>query len=196
MVSQMESVRVSLFARFPLAGAAKTRLIPAIGAEGAAKVHRRLVERTVSTLRASGLAFEVRTTGASGAVFAEWLGGDVALADQGEGDLGARMASVTAPAILIGADAPDLTATILRQAVAALDECPVVIGPALDGGYYLLGFREPVPFLFDRMPWGTDAVFAETMRRLDERRIEAIRLEPLDDIDRPEDLARWPEFAA
>jgi glycosyltransferase A (GT-A) superfamily protein (DUF2064 family) len=110
--------------------------------------------------------------------------------------LGARLARVGTPVILIGADAPGLTVAILRQAVSALDECPAVIGPALDGGYYLLGYRDPVPFLFDDMPWGTDAVFAETMRRLEARKVETARLEALADIDRPEDLVRWPGLGA
>ncbi len=192
----MTSFRVSLFARFPVAGVTKTRLIPAVGGDGAATIHRRLVERTIATLRASGLAFEVRTTGAPEATFGTWLGGDVALVDQGSGDLGARLARVAAPAILIGADAPGLSPKILKQAAAALEDRAVVIGPAFDGGYYLIGFRAPVPFLFDAMPWGTDAVLAETIRRLDARGIATAQLEPLHDVDRPEDLTRWPDLTA
>lgn len=189
------AVRVSMFARYPTPGAAKTRLIPALGPDGAAMVHRRLVDRIVAALRASGLPFEVRTTGAPIADFADWLGDDIPFVDQGEGDLGARLARVGAPGIVIGADAPGLTADVLRRAAAALDDAPAVIGPAVDGGYTLLGYRDPAPFLFDAMPWGTGTVFAETMRRLDARGWRTIRLEPLEDIDRPEDLARWPEFA-
>lgn len=188
------AVRISMFARYPTPGAAKTRLISALGPDGAATVHRRLVEHLTAALRASGLPFEIRTTGAPVAAFGDWLGRDIAFVDQGEGDLGARLARAGAPGIVIGSDAPGLTASVLRRATKALDDAAAVIGPALDGGYTLLGFREPAPFLFDAMPWGTDAVFAETMRRLDARRWKAVRLEPLQDVDRPEDLALWPEF--
>lgn len=186
---------IALFAKFPRAGAVKTRLIPALGAAGAAALHRRLVERTLATLRASGARFTLCTSGAPVAAFTEWLGNDVRCIDQGEGDLGARLARVPAPAILLGADVPDLAPQHLQQAAAALEEVPVVIGPAHDGGYYLLGFRQPVPFLFADMPWGTGAVRAETERRLAERGIAWRQLEHLADCDRPEDLARWPDLA-
>ncbi len=186
--------RLSVFARFPTPGMAKTRLIPAIGADAAARVHRCLVERTVATARDSGLAFEVRVTGAPRAAFAGWLGEDVALVEQGDGDLGARLARVPAPAILIGSDAPGLTATLLATAAAALSTHRAVIGPALDGGYTLLGFREPIRFAFEDMAWSTERVFEETMRRFAAYGIEPLVLPALGDIDRPEDLAACPEL--
>lgn len=182
-----------LFVRYPTPGLAKTRLIPAIGASAAADVHRRLAERTVATVHAATLPLVVRTTHEPAARFTAWLGA-VATVDQGEGDLGERLARVPAPAILLGADIPDLTPHHLLAAVRALDEVPVVLGPATDGGYYLLGFRAPVPFLFDTMPWGTDAVLAETVRRLDERGVAHQLLKPLRDCDQPEDLAHWPDL--
>ena len=185
---------VALFGRFPVAGKAKTRLAPAIGHEAAAEVHRQLVERTLATVRESGLPFAVWTTGADHARFAEWLGADVALAEQGEGDLGARLARVPAPAILLGADVPDLSALHLRDAAMALEQSDVVIGPAIDGGYYLLGFRRPLPFLFTDMPWGTERVLKETERRLNAHGASFTCLETLHDCDRPADLARWPEL--
>ena len=188
-------VGVQLFLRYPVAGRAKTRLIPRIGAEGAARVHRRLAERTVGTVRAARLPLTLRTTGETAELFGEWLG-PLEVVDQGGGDLGQRLARVPAPALLLGADIPDLAPAHLRAATDALAEVPVVIGPAVDGGYYLLGFREPVPWLFDAMPWGTDGVFAETVRRLDARQVTHRVLDPLHDCDRPEDLARWPELAA
>jgi rSAM/selenodomain-associated transferase 1 len=188
--------KIALFARYPTPGKAKTRLIPALGAEGAALVHRRLVERTIATIRESGVPFTVWFTGAAREHFAAWLGEDVELAEQGEGDLGERLERVPAPAILLGADVPGLAAQTLRQAVDGLRSHEVVIGPALDGGYYLLGFNQPVPFLFVDMPWGSDAVFEETMARLDAQGLEAALLDPLDDCDRPEDLERHPELLA
>ncbi|WP_419729652.1 TIGR04282 family arsenosugar biosynthesis glycosyltransferase [Lichenicola sp.] len=188
--------RLAIFARYPTPGMAKTRLIPAIGADAAARLHRRLVERTVMAARQSGLAFELRATGASIEAFTDWLGGDVALVEQGEGDLGARLARVPAPAIVIGSDAPGLTADLLAEAAAALRMHAAVIGPALDGGYTLLGFREPVPFAFEGMAWSTDTVFAETMHRLRTHGIAPLVLPMLADIDRPEDLLDWPELLA
>lgn len=186
---------VALFARYPVPGAAKTRLIPALGAEGAARLHRLLVERTLATIRASGLPFAVHCTGAPLADFAVWLGADVPLVEQGEGDLGARLARVAPPTILLGADVPDLTPAQLAEAAQALDSAEVVIGPAQDGGYYLLGYRQPVPFLFTAMPWGTSAVLAETLDRLHRRQVTPHLLAELADCDLPEDLARWPELA-
>ena len=186
---------VTLFAKYPRAGEVNTRLIPALGPDGAAALHRRLTERTLETARASGLSVEVRYAGASREDFAAWLG-DVMLVEQGAGDLGARLGRVKAPAILLGADVPDLHAGHLRAAAEALAEVPVAIGPAGDGGYYLLGFREPVAFLFEDMAWGTGEVLAETRRRLEERGVAYRLLEELSDCDRPEDLSRWPELLA
>lgn len=188
------SARIILFARFPEPGRAKTRLIPALGAERAAELHRRLTERIVAELRASGLPWSVAVTGAPLADFARWLGA-ADLFDQGEGDLGERLARIAPPVIFIGADIPDLAVAHLRAAAAAVGAGRVVVGPAEDGGYYLLGLPAPMPFLFGDMPWGTDRVFGETVARLDARGIAPVLLEPLADLDRPEDLARWPDLA-
>lgn len=192
----MTAPLVALFAKWPSPGYAKTRLIPALGAEGAARLHARLVERTLSAVRASGLPFEVRGTGAAPGEFAQWLGEGVRAVDQGEGDLGARLARVPAPMLLIGADAPDLTPQHLRASAAALGTTPAVIGPAADGGYWLLGLSHAMPHLFASMPWSTDAVAAETIARLAGSGIVPAMLETLHDCDRPEDLARWPDLVA
>jgi uncharacterized protein len=187
---------VALIARYPTPGAAKTRLIPMLGAEGAARLHARLVERTLATIRASGLPFEVHTTGAPVADFAAWLGAGVNYVEQGEGDLGARLARVAAPTILLGADVPGLTAHHLVSAAQALTSHAAVIGPATDGGYYLLGYTRPLPFVFNAMPWGTSSMLELTMMRLAEHDITPKVLDPLADCDRPEDLAPWPELTA
>ena len=84
-------MRVALFTRWPEAGKAKTRLIPALGPQGAADLHKRLTERSVATVRAAGLALEIRSTGADPAQFRDWLG-VASVIDQGEGDLGERLA--------------------------------------------------------------------------------------------------------
>ena len=188
--------RLVLFTRFPEPGRAKTRLIPALGAEGAAVLHRRLTERSLAVMRASRLPFELRVTGADLASFHAWLGADVPCVEQGEGDLGARLirASAEAPVILLGADTPDLAAVHLTDAAAALDRKLAVIGPAEDGGYWLLGLARPMPALFIDMAWSTDTVYAATRARLAEAGIEPEVLATLGDCDRPEDLARWPDL--
>jgi rSAM/selenodomain-associated transferase 1 len=187
------SPRVILFTRFPESGSAKTRLIPALGAERAAQLHRVLTERTVQAVRSSGLMLELRTTGAPTAAFEEWLG-RLSIIDQGEGDLGNRLsrAGPPYPTIFIGADAPDLTPALLQLAAHELQNASAVIGPAEDGGYWLLGLSHPVDAVFEGIEWGTSSVFGQTMDRLAAARIDPVLLPKLADCDRPEDLARWP----
>ena len=192
----MSPPRLVIFTRFPEPGRAKTRLIPALGAMGAAMLHRKLTERTVAAARASGLAIEVRTTGASKADFAGWLGSDLDYIDQGEGDLGERLkrAASPTPVLFIGSDLPDLTANHLVDATARMRTHRVVIGPAEDGGYWALGLTEPCDDLFQDMPWGTDRVLELSLARLRKRGIKPALLPTLADCDRPDDLARWPEL--
>ncbi|GAA0269591.1 TIGR04282 family arsenosugar biosynthesis glycosyltransferase [Alteraurantiacibacter aestuarii] len=190
----MQPPTIALFAKYPAAGAAKTRLIPALGPEGAAQVHRLLVERTIATIRHSGLPFAVYFSGAPREDFAAWLGDDVALVEQGEGDLGDRLTRVAAPAILLGADIPGLTPRHLQQAASALDRSDAVVGPAQDGGYYLLGFRQRLPFLFTDMEWGTASVLDHTLARLKAQNIAFTLLDMLADCDRPADLAHYPNL--
>ena len=183
-------LRVALFTRWPTPGLAKTRLIPALGAQGAADLHRRLTERTVATVRAAGLALEIRSTGADPDRFGDWLGVE-SVVDQGEGDLGERLARTAQmpPVLLLGADIPGLLPQHLTSAAAALVTASAVIGPAADGGYWLLGLAAPMPQLFIDIAWGTDAVLAATLAKLP---LGTPRLETLSDLDTPEDLARWP----
>lgn len=190
--------RLVLFARYPVAGACKTRLIPALGGQGAAALHRRLTERTLGVMRASGCQVTVAFTGAGSDQFEAWLGSDVALIEQVAGDLTDKLLACLdpAPVIFFGADTPDLTLGHVQQAIAALMSHQVVIGPAEDGGYYLIGMREALPELLTDMPWSTDQVLPETCTRLSRLGITPVLLETLSDCDRPEDLLRWPEPAA
>jgi rSAM/selenodomain-associated transferase 1 len=185
-------VRVALFTRWPTPGQAKTRLIPALGPQGAADLHRRLTERTVATVRAAGLPLEIRSTGADPAQFRDWLGVETVV-DQGEGDLGVRLARTaqTLPVLLLGADIPGLTAAHLAAAAAALATAPAVIGPAADGGYWLLGLAMPMPQLFTGIEWGTGEVLAATLAKLPP---DTPRLDTLSDLDTPADLADWPDL--
>lgn len=187
-----------LFAKYPVPGFAKTRLIPALGAEGAARVHQHLTERTVRTLLASGASVEVRYAGATQAQMRAWLGDGVALVEQVQGGLTERMvdASRAGPHIFFGADTPELDVRTVRCAIALLANHDVVIGPAEDGGYFLIGMQSAQPALLTDMPWSTEQVFTETIARCTSRGLTAAILPVLADCDRPEDLERWPDLRA
>ena len=193
-----EPVALAILAKAPVAGSVKTRLIPALGADGAAGLHARLIERTVATacVAAIGPVTLWVTPAAPHPCFTALTSRfQMALAAQPDGDLGTRMLAAcqgaAGPAIVIGTDCPALTPTHLRQAADVLrDGTDVVVIPAEDGGYVLIGSRQPQPRLFDAMTWSTDTVVAETRRRLAELDLTWRELVPLWDVDRPEDLAR------
>ncbi len=193
----MPPIRLVIFTRYPEPGLAKTRLIPALGAEGAAALHRRLTEQTLAAARMSGLTIEVRVTGAPHAAFVDWLGPDLSFVDQGDGDLGERLqrAAAPLPVLFIGSDLPDLSAAHLREAADLMQSGGTVLGPAEDGGYWALGLTHPADYVFTAMPWGTERIFRLTWARLTERGKTPILLPTLADCDRPEDLKRWPAFA-
>jgi rSAM/selenodomain-associated transferase 2/rSAM/selenodomain-associated transferase 1 len=195
--------RLILFARFPVAGKVKTRLIPALGAEGAAALHRRLVLRTLRTAHAlcqsQNVELEIRFAGDNAQEMQHWLGGGWLCRPQCEGDLGQRMAGAFADSfregstatVIIGSDCPSLTPAVLADAFAALKTNPVVFGPATDGGYYLIGLTRPVPELFQSIAWGTESVLAQSQEILSRNLFKPALLKPLDDLDRPEDLTAW-----
>ncbi|MCC6748729.1 MAG: TIGR04282 family arsenosugar biosynthesis glycosyltransferase [Deltaproteobacteria bacterium] len=191
---------VILFTRYPEAGRAKTRLIPRLGAEGAAALQRRLTGHALGEAlrlqRATpGLAVEVRTEGGDPERLTAWLGEDLCWQPQGTGDLGERLRRALddrlgrgARAVLVGCDLPGLSAELLRQAVAALSSHDLVLGPAHDGGYYLVGLRNRAPTLFHDIPWGGPTVLERTLERARAASLAVALLAPLADVDRPEDL--------
>lgn len=189
----MTTPHVVIMCRYPVPGRAKTRLIPALGPDGAAAMHKTLAERTVSTVRASGLPFTLWGTGGTSEAFTDWLG-DLSHKDQPEGDLGERLlaAAESYPTLFLGTDIPDLNPAHLKQAADALASGQAVIGPAADGGYWLLGLPEPADDLFRGIDWGTETVYAATRDKMDRLSIKPLVLEELHDLDRPEDLERWP----
>ncbi len=189
--------RIVLFARYPVAGECKTRLIPALGADGAASLHRKLTERTIGVIRGGGAPITLAFTGAAQSDFEQWLGNDIKLVEQEEGDLTAKLLACLdpAPVIFFGADTPDLDTRHVVAAINGLQTHEVVIGPAEDGGYYLIAMRTALPELLTDMPWSTDQVLPETLTRLARLGIAPLLLETLSDCDRPEDLARWPALA-
>ncbi|RME89643.1 MAG: DUF2064 domain-containing protein [Verrucomicrobia bacterium] len=199
--------RLLVFARFPRPGQAKTRLIPALGPDGAAALQRRMTEHLLGSWRAllaTGIALEVRHDGASDRAMRRWLGPGFRYAAQGEGDLGARLKRAFAEAfqrgaprvVAAGTDCPALDATRLRVAFAALAKADVVLGPAADGGYYLIGSNRFCPALFDDIPWGTDEVLAATLERIRQNSLTVHLLPELPDVDRPEDLRHWEAVRA
>ncbi len=194
----MSSIRLVLFTRYPTPGQAKTRLIPALGANGAAELHRRLTEATLATLLATGLPVELWVTSAEVAAFEAWLGKTTPIRPQEAQDLGARMnrALQATPAILVGSDLPTLTASHIAHAAALLADGKVALGPAEDGGYYLVGLPSPMPLLFEAMVWSGSDVLSATRHRLDTHSVPYALLPTLPYLDRPEDLARFPGLVA
>lgn len=194
----MTSERLIVFARFPRPGEAKTRLVPALGAEGAAAAQHEMTLLLLSRLGGFRASTEIRCTGAAPAEMAALYGDDLAYADQGEGDLGERMRRALSDAlpaadraVLVGSDCPDMNAAHVREAFDALGERDVAVAPAQDGGYALIGLARPAPTLFDRIPWGTAGVLETTLARAAHLGLTVALLPALGDVDTPEDLPRW-----
>jgi hypothetical protein len=185
--------RILVFAKAPVPGRVKTRLIPALGAEGAAALARAMLERTLEEALASGLPVEL--CGEPDA--AEWNEArpGLALTAQGSGDLGERLTRAAeralgeGPILLIGADCPELDRVRLRSAADALEAHEAAIHPAHDGGYALLGLRRFDRSVFDGIEWSTSRVAAQTMARIDALGWSLWVGETLRDVDEPEDLA-------
>jgi len=193
-----EPIAVAILAKAPVAGAVKTRLIPALGADGAAALQERLIARTVETACAAAIGpVTVWVTPAPvHPCFARLASlHQTGLAVQPDGDLGARMLAACeaagGPAIVIGTDCPAMTAAHVREAAAVLRAGnDAVVIPAEDGGYVLIGSRSPQPGLFVEMTWGIETVMAETRGRLARNALSWREPALLWDVDRPEDIAR------
>ena len=199
----MPRERLILFTRYPVAGKAKTRLIPELGAEAAAETQRELTEltlhRAVSIAIARGVHIEVRYEGGDARLMRDWLGPMPRYTPQGGGDLGQRLARAARDAfddaagsvVIIGTDCPRLDERILQKAFDALHENDVIFGPAQDGGYYLVGLRKPMPALFQGIAWSTSRVLAESLNIARANGCEPALLASLPDVDEPADLADW-----
>lgn len=188
-----------VFLRLPEKGKVKTRIAETLGEEAALDIYKKLASSTLKAL--SGLTCLV------------YLYFDPGLPDetnrlpefiyrpQTTGDLGKKMAHAFEEvlqhhpsALLIGSDCPYLTADIIQQSFMALDECDAVLGPAVDGGYYLIGCHAVHPTLFENMPWGTNMVLPETIHQIQALRLKHTLLETLQDIDSADDWARYLQF--
>ncbi len=193
-------MRILVFAKAPVPGQVKTRLIPALGADGAARLAAHLLGLALRQAQQAALGpVELCMSPAPDAP--EWAGialpSDIETRDQGEGDLGARMARAARRSLehgeavlLTGTDCPTLTATHLRDAARRLAAHDAVLIPASDGGYPLLGLARFDASLFTDMPWSTDAVARLTLERIAALGWRVWIGPTLDDIDTPEDLVR------
>lgn len=192
---------VAVMAKAPTPGRVKTRLSPPLAPREAAALYRCLLLDTVACAKSvrDVTAVVAYTPAARRAAF-EALCPGVGLMPQHGADLGARLAGVFArlfargfrAAVAIGSDTPTLPARYVRDAVGILlgGQADVVLGPARDGGYYLIGLRSPEPDLFTGVPWSTGAVYATTIARARRASLSVASLPPWDDVDTIEDLGR------
>ncbi len=192
------NVDIAVFARAPIAGQAKTRLIPRLGAAGAARLQRQLIERSLARAQlVQGARVTLWSTADCADMRALAKAADAALRLQHGSDLGARMSAAFAdtldgqrPMLLIGTDCPAQTAADLEAATAALQEADAVVQPAEDGGYVLIGMKQFHPALFEQVAWGSATVIATTRERAADQRLRLAELPMCWDLDRGEDLDR------
>ena len=200
--------RIAMLTRHPDHGQAKTRLVPAVGHQGAAAIHRTLAAWAASEVLALGATREAETEiwydRGSPHRMRAWLGSLPRYRVQPSGDLGRRLRTVFETAfregahrcVAVGSDCPAMTAAHLRKAFAALETTDIVLGPATDGGYWLIGISAgsagvAMSSLFTGIRWGSAAVLRQTLERARACRLRVALLEELADVDRPEDLREW-----
>jgi uncharacterized protein len=199
--------RLIVFTRYPEPGKTKTRMIPVLGEDGAAILQKKMTEFTLKQAKmlqeTMSLSIAVFYSGGSEQLMRCWLGDEIIYQQQSNGDLGQRMKLAFARSlsissdkvVIIGTDCPELNLTILSQAFEILTYSDLVLGPALDGGYYLIGLSHLIPELFQGINWGTSEVFEQTKEIARQLKLKVGYLLPLHDIDRPEDLPIWNAIA-
>ena len=198
----MKPMRIVIFAKEPQPGFSKTRLIPALGAQGAATLAKLLLERMLQAAIASEVGVvELCVTPWSSEEVWRKMGVPVSvqLTDQGDGDLGVRMARAAQRVIdagesvlLVGTDCPQLDAGQLQIAALALQDADATLIPALDGGYVLLGLNQYDASVFSGIAWSTSNVATATHERIQALHWRVQTLAPLHDIDEPADLQYLP----
>jgi hypothetical protein len=196
----MRRTRIVIFAKAPVPGRVKTRLVPALGEIGAARLAHRMLKTTVEEALAAGLAIPELCVDPHplDEAWGPFLPTQhMRVTAQGEGDLGVRLARAAKRSILlgenvllIGTDCPALDRNLLRAAAASLAGHDAIIHPTLDGGYALLGLTRFDPSLFAGIAWSTDSVFAETVARIEALGWRLRVAETVFDIDEPADLER------
>ncbi len=190
---------VLLFIKSPEKGKVKSRLAKTIGEEAALEVFKRLACDTLEKLRDGNYLFKLCFYPPdSGAIIKDWLGDSFCYAPQQGRDLGERMRGAFVEAfsdgpekvLLVGSDIPDLSISLINEAFEALDTSNAVIGPARDGGYYLIGFNRAsfLPEIFQGIAWSTDSVFYQTMKIFGKSGLTVHSLRVLSDVDTFDDL--------
>lgn len=200
---------ILVFVRAPQPGRVKTRLATAVGDGAALRIYTRLAEHTLAEVRAlaaEDVAIRVHYAPSdTGDDVRAWLGAGPLYLPQADGDLGVRMKDAFARAfadgaervVIVGSDLPEVSASLLRRAFELLDAHPAVIGPARDGGYYLLGLRGMIEGIFDGMGWSTPQVLRATLERFSAAGVEPVALEEMEDVDTVDDLPPgWLDHAA
>lgn len=192
-----------IFTRYPEPHRTKTRLIPLLGPNGAAELQG---DMTVHTLAWAGelagrapVSVQVRFEGGDEARMRDRFGDSFPYLPQGPGDLGDRMTRAIEEAfaagadrvIVAGTDCPGITPALVEEAFERLATTDLVLGPATDGGYYLVGLRQPRPLLFRDISWGRETVLRETRHRARDFGLTTSLLPTLSDVDRPEDVPVW-----
>lgn len=202
-MTDKKNIRIIIFAKAPQANFAKTRLIPALGAEGAANIAYIMLKNTLSGAIGTGLG-KVELCVTPDLTSAVWQGVEipvgVEVSHQGEGDLGERMARATTRAlaqgeavILIGTDCIEMSAALLTEAIQSLDSNDTVIYPTADGGYALLGLRQFDPSVFSNIAWSTSDVAYQTILKIKQLHWSIHIGNLLHDVDMPDDLKHVPE---
>ncbi|MBK8248647.1 MAG: TIGR04282 family arsenosugar biosynthesis glycosyltransferase [Gemmatimonadetes bacterium] len=202
MYAPLPGDRVVVFARAPELGRVKTRLAATVGQEHALAIYVHLAERVTKAVAGGPWKLEIRCApdDAVPAVSA-WLGGGADVLAQGQGDLGERLTRAMSAhfetgkgrLVIIGTDCPDVDASVIREAFAALEGADVVFGPALDGGYYLVGCGLSAPEIFQAVPWSAADTLAVSRERARAAGYQVQMLAPKRDIDTEADWLAWRE---
>jgi len=206
MADERSQVLFIQFARAPVAGQVKTRMMPHLSPEQACALHCELVLWTSRQLAGSGLGdIELSVAGdCAHPLFDRCRKAGVhCVSRQSGADLGQRMYRAIGgglnrykKVVLVGSDCPGIDRTYLQQAVCGLDRAPLVLGPAEDGGYVLIGASSIREDIFEHIPWGTASVYADTITVLRQRGLAWLELPTRVDVDRPDDLAAWTRLRA
>jgi uncharacterized protein len=197
-----------IFTRYPEPHRTKTRMIPLLGPEGAAQLQGDMTDHALAWARelavGASVSVQVCFEGGDEARMRSRFGDSFPYLPQGPGDLGDRMTRAIAEAfvagadrvIVVGTDCPGITSALAAEAFERLATADLVLGPATDGGYYLIGLRRPIPALFAGIAWGQETVLRETQKRAEELGLATSLLTALSDVDRPEDLPVWQRVRA
>ena len=203
MGAEYSNNHVIVFTRYPEPGKTKTRLTSELGAEGAANLQREMAKHAIGRVselaKTLPISVEVRYKGGNLSLMRQWLGSEILYREQEGADLGENMLTAFVEAfrngaeriLLIGTDCPGISAPILEKAFRELERSDLVLGPAADGGYYLIGLKKAYPELFSNVPWGTKEVLERTLEIASLEGLSAGLVDRLHDVDRPEDLHIW-----